>query len=512
MLANPAFWQHHLSVYFLGIDCSHGQTRVTALDLESASLKAEATSPHHYLTDRPEGHVEQDPSVWIQAIDSAVRACLEQLGADRSRIAGIGVTAFANGIVMLDAENRILRPAKVGDDVSAGRQSEEISRAFGGAPGMIELGSNRCRATDAAARILWVKQSEPQIYQQTESILMPHDFINYWLTGIKLTEPGEASTTGLFDVVNRSWRKEILEVIDSGLEAKLPPVRSSREPHGQLRAELAEAWGVSPRVLVSAGSGEAMCEALGSGAVKTGVTILKFGEDAQLSVVSEQPLVDSRTEVQGRCDAVDRWLPTVRIRNAMSAIDMVCRHYQIDFTAMEQHAATAPAGSAGLNFLPYFTGESTPHFPEASAVLHGLNFNNFTVAHICRAAMEGVALSIAYGLNRLRELGVETDLIRITGRGASSPLLRQMLADACDAPIVALKSGGSAALGAALQAAVTFIQQSGETLSYEELANYLVLTDGETLAQPQEAARAVYEHTMSQQQYLADSLQGSGFL
>lgn len=176
----------------------------------------------------------------------------------------------SQGLVVLDAGNRIVRPAKLEGDRSAERQCEELACAFGGAPGLIELTGNPLRMTSVAPRLLWLKQNEPYHFQRVVSCLSPHDFLNYWLGGVKRSEYGEASLSGLLEVRSRRWSRELSDYIDPSFGEWLPAVRSSREAVGVLRPERARDWGISESVLISAGGASEMMTALGAGAVVSG--------------------------------------------------------------------------------------------------------------------------------------------------------------------------------------------------------------------------------------------------
>lgn len=488
-------------MYFLGIDCSIDESQVIVLDLDSRRIIAEGSAAHSIVSNLADEVVEQHPSIWVRAIDQAIQSCLSQLESKRSKIAGIGVTAFSNGVVFLDRDNHILRPAKIPGDLSTAKETQDLSRAFGGGPGFAELGCNRPRPGDATAQMLWVKRYEAELFAKTHSVLMPHDFINYWLTGIKCTDPGEASTTGLFDVINRCWQQEILDFIDPSLLHRLPSVSCVEEPHGTIRPELASQWNLSLGTTVSAGSGETMCRALGSGAIQPGITIVRLEDQIQVSALSEVPILDPLMEAEARCDALNRWLTTLRITPGLSFLEQIGDHYEADLSELEELSSRAPVGAAGMHFI--FKPFATDH-PDFSATLHGLAAGNVRKENVCRAAMEAIVCRIAEGIHRLAELGIETKLIHVTGRGAESALLRQMIADFCNVNVVPLSRRGSASLGAALQAAATFIFQRGERLKPEELAHYVLKPDTALMAKPDSDRHTLYVQQLSRQKDLAE--------
>ncbi len=499
-------------MYVLGIDTGTQGTKTLVFDLEKAAVVAESSQSYSMIEGLPEGHREQDPADWIRAVDFTVKDCLKQLGDGVSSVAAIGVSGHQHGLVVLDAQNNIIRPAKLWCDTSTSEQCDEISRAFGGAPGLIELAGNPVLPGYTASKILWLKQNEPQNFQRVETVLLPHDFINYWLTGVKRMEPGDASGTGFFDVRKREWCREIIDFIDPSLHEMLPRIGSSLDVLGPLRPELAKAWGLGSHVLVSAGGGDNMMGALGTGNVKSGHVTVSLGTSGTVYGVHDKPLIDPQGEVAAFCDSSGQWLPLVCNMNATVVTDAVRKHYAWDLTRMETEAASSPMGAEGLMMLPYFQGERTPSLPEGSGVLHGLTLSNYTPANIMRAAMEGVSLGLGYGMLRLCELGFEPTSVRVTGGGAKSPLWRQMISDVFGLPVVGLKTDEGAALGAALQAAVSFFRHNGEDLSFEEIISYAVMPDTESQCEPDEAAHAFYQDLLARQQYLVETLHIPGFL
>lgn len=504
---------HRPHMYVLGIDTGTQCTKTLVFDLENASVIAESSQGYGMVEGLPDGHREQDPALWIKAVDATVRDCLKQIGAGKAaRVSAIGVSGQQHGLVVLDRENRIIRPAKLWCDTSTSEQCDEIARAFGGNPGLIELAGNPVLPGYTAPKILWLKQNEPQNFQRVVTALLPHDFINYWLTGVKRMEPGDVSGTGLFDVRKRRWCRELIDFIDEGLHHALPPVGSSNDMLGSIRPELADAWGLGQHVLVSAGGGDNMMSAIGTGNTGGGRVTVSLGTSGTVCAATEQPVIDPQGEVAAFCDSTDKWLPLVCTMNATVVTEAVRKQYGWDHGRMEREASSVPVGADGLSMLPYLQGERTPNLPDGCGILHGLTTGNFTPAHIARAATEGVSLSLGYGMLRLTELGVQPRQIRITGGGSNSALWRQMIADVTGVPVVALKNNQGAALGAALQAAVCFFRHSGEDLTYAELTAYAVQPDEASHCEPRQENHQIYQELLARQQYLVDTLHTPGFV
>jgi xylulokinase len=499
-------------MHFLGIEIGHAGTRAVVLDLESAAIRAEAWAPHDWIEGLPAGYREQNPAQWLDAVDLSVRKCLASLGSQKQDLAAIGVAGPQRGLVLLDPENRIIRPAKLAGDVSVKRQADEIARAFGGAPGLIELAGQAPGVESAAAECLWLKQHEPYHFQRAANFLTAQDFIAYWLTGERATEAGSASGTGLLDIRSREWSAELLDFIDPGLASKLPPILPAGQPRGRLRPTLAREWGLSESVLIGAGSASPMLAALAAGCVADGTVALELGSIGVLIGAGAAPVIDFRGEITPLCSATGSWLGLATTTNAAVAPEVLRRHYGWSPSQFEAMVASVAPGAEGLLLLPYFTGESIPRLPDGTGVLHGITPGNFTPAHMARAAAEGVALGLGYAMSRLRELGFEPPEIRLLGPGAASPVTRQLIADVFGAPVVPVASRQGAAVGAAMQAAVGFFHGCGESLGFEEIASYLVAGDAGSRCDPDPQNHELYQEMISRQQYLVDTLHPAGFL
>lgn len=499
-------------MYSLGIEIGDGGTRVVALDLETGQTAEEAWVKHSWIEGLPAGRHEQDPGQWMVAVDRAVRECLKPLGGGRAQVVAMGVAGPLRGLVVLDEGNRVVRPTKLAGDLSAQRQADDLARAFGGAPGLLELVGQVPGVESAAAECLWLKQHEPAHFQRAAYLLTVQDFITYWLTGERGTEAGSASATGLFDIRGRRWCEELLDFIDPRLAGLLPPVVASDAPRGVLRRELADGWGLSHDVTVGAGSAAPMLSALAAGCVAGGAVAVEMGVVGVVTGVGSEPVIDLMGEVTPLCDAAGGWLGLATTRSTAVVPEVLRRHYgwsEEEFELMGQEVAP---GADGLLWLPYFNGETLPRLPEASGVLHGITPENFTPAHMARAAAEGVALGLGYAVSRLRDLGFDPPEVRLCGAGAGSPLMRQLLADVFGVPVVPVTSGQGAAVGAAMQAAVAFFRKHREVHGLDEMARHVVVGDVAARCEPDAQRHALYQAMMARQQYLVDTLHPAGFL
>lgn len=499
-------------MFYLGIDSGTQSSKAIVLDLDSGAILASGHSAYDLIEGLPPGHLEQQPQTWVDAVRDCVRQCLDQLGTERSRIAGIGVSGQQHGLVALGADDQPVRPAKLWCDTSTQAQCEEIAHHFGGQPGVIALAGNAMLPGYTIPKLLWMKQREPEKFARTTSILLPHDYLNFWLTGVKRLEFGDASGMGILDVRTRTWCRELCDYIDPRVLSMLPPLGSSRAVHGRLRPELAAEWGLSTDVIVSAGGGDNMMGAIGTGNIKPGVITASFGTSGTLYGVADAPVVDGQGEVAAFCDSTDQWLPLVCTMNVTVVTEQVREMFGWDLKQLEAAVASAPAGADGVTFLPYLNGERTPNLPNGSGVLHGLRTTNLTPAHLARAAVEGATLGLAYGLKRFRDLGMNPSEIRLTGGGSKSGVWRQIAADCFNAEVVTLSTSEGAALGAAIQAAHARANEKTETTSYDELCARLVRLDEATRCKPDPAKASLYAAQLERQMELTGRLNQTGWL
>jgi xylulokinase len=494
---------------FLGIDCGTQSTKTIALDAESGEVLASASHPHGFIEGLSPGHMEQNPSDWTTAADATIRAVLAKLGTRRSDVRGIGVSGQQHGLVVLDSDDTVIRPAKLWCDTSTSTQCQSITAHFGGPHAVIDQVGNAMLPGYTAPKILWLRENEPEHWARVRSVLLPHDFLNFWLTGRKSMEFGDASGTALLDVRKRNWSETMINHIAPELLDYLPAVGSSLNPAGTLSATHQAAWGLEANVVVSAGGGDNMMGAIGTGNTVQGTVTASLGTSGTLFACANQPVIDPQGEVAGFCDSTDHWLPLICTMNVTLVTELTRNLFGWDHQANDAAVQSVSAGTDGLLLLPYLVGERTPNLPKGCGILHGLSTHNFTPAHFARAAMEGVTLGLGYGLSRLRDLGVEPTEIRLTGGGSNSAAWRKVAANVFQVPVVCLQTGEGAALGAAIQAAWT---QSGSSNSVHDFAARFVQTDPATRVEPDPNLAEVHEQQMERAARLRRTLGGDELL
>ena len=489
---------------FIGIDCGTQGTKGIVFDRDVGVTIATARAPHKMIEGLPVGHSEQHPADWIRALDQVLSALLAKV--DRSQVQAIGISGQQHGFVPVDAKGHVIRPAKLWNATSPTEECEILTRKLGGEKAVIRKTGIRFLPGFTAPKILWLKRHEKTNFAKLAQVLLPHDYLNWYLTGNYTMECGDASGTALLDVRRRVWSGEAVRAIDSRLGNSLPPLIAAHEPAGRIRPETARRFGLPPDVLVSAGGGDNMMGAIGTGNVEPGIVSASFGTSGTIYAFSRNPVVDPAGEIAAFCDSTGCWLPLLCTMNVTTATEMMRGLLNQDLRQYDESVRTTPPGADGLVLLPYFEGERTPSVPDGTGTLFGLNKRTFTPGHFLRAAMEGATLGMNYGLQRLRTLGIRPKEIRVTGGGMKSPVWRQITADVFGVPVVAMKEDEGAALGAALQAAWCADHAAGLKTRLSELTRRFVAVDEASRCLPAPKTHATYKKLQAVQDKLSTTL------
>ncbi|HEX9187297.1 MAG TPA: xylulokinase [Vicinamibacteria bacterium] len=438
--------------YFLGIDVSTTGAKALLID-EKGRVAASATTPLTLQTPRPLWS-EQDPAEWWAGASASVRQALADAGATGADVAAVGLTGQMHGLVLLDARREVLRPAILWNDQRTGSECEEIERRVGRKELIREVG-NVALTGFTAPKILWVRNHEPQVYAKARLVLLPKDYVRLRLTGEAAMDKADGAGTILFELAARTWSKTVLERLEIPAEW-LPPTFEGPEVTGTVTAEAAAATGLRAGTPVVAGGGDQAAGAVGAGAVRPGVVSLTLGTSGVVFATTDAPLVEPEGRLHAFCHAVPgRWHFMGVTLSAAGSLQwyhdtLAPRESFADIVA---EAAGAPAGSEGLLFLPYLSGERTPYpDPHARGAFVGLTLRSAR-AHLTRAVLEGVAFSMkdCFGLLQGAGLGSVSE-VRIAGGGAKGALWRKIVASALGLPMVTVNSTEGAAYGAALLA------------------------------------------------------------
>lgn len=402
---------------------------------------------------------EQNPADWWRGARAALRDVLRAAGVDGSRVAGLGLTGQMHGATFLDSRAEVIRPALLWNDQRTAAECAEIS-ALVGAERLIEIAGNPALTGFQAPKILWLRNHEPDAYARLARVLLPKDYIRLKLTGSAATDASDAAGTLLLDLRTRDWSDEILKTLAIPREW-LPRVVEGPEITGGLLPAVAAELGLPVGLPVIAGGGDNAAAAVGTGVVRGGVVSSSIGTSGVLFAHSDRIALDPRGRLHTFCHAVPGQYHLMAVtlsaggslqwfRNTLRGLGLA----NLSYDDLATLASGAPVGAEGLLFLPYLSGERTPHLdPLARGAFVGLTTRH-TAAHLARAVMEGVVYSLRDGLEIMRGLGLSIREIRATGGGGKSTLWRQLQADIYGAPVATLSAEEGPAYGAALLAGV----------------------------------------------------------
>jgi len=439
---------------FLGIDVSTTGAKALLID-EKGKVAASATTPLTLQTPKPLWS-EQDPHEWWKGTSASIRKALADAGATGADVAAVGLTGQMHGLVLLDGQKNVLRPAILWNDQRTGAECEEIHRRVGRRELIREAG-NLALTGFTAPKILWVRNHEGEVYRKAKLVLLPKDYVRLRLTGVAAMDKADGSGTLLFDLKARAWSRLVLDRLEIPAEW-LPPTFEGPEVTGQVTAAAAAETGLAAGTPVMAGGGDQSAGAVGAGAVRPGVVSLTLGTSGVVFATTDAPLVEPEGRLHAFCHAVPgKWHFMGVTLSAAGSLQWY--HDTLtpseSFSAIVAEAEQAPAGSEGLLFTPYLSGERTPYpDPLARGSFVGLTLRHQR-AHLTRAVLEGVAFSMkdCFALLQGAGLGAVRE-VRIAGGGAKGPLWRKIVASVLGLPMVTVNSTEGAAYGAALLGAV----------------------------------------------------------
>jgi xylulokinase len=440
--------------HVLGVDVSTTATKAILVD-EAGEVAGVGAAEYDYAVPRPLWS-EQDPQLWWDGAQVAIRGALTNAGVAGSDVAAVGLAGQMHGAVLLDEDDRPLRPAILWNDQRTAAECDEIRERVGAAR-LIDLTGNDALTGFTAPKLLWVRHNEPDVWRRTAHIGLPKDFVRHRLTGDHAVDRADGAGTLLFDLRARNWSAEVLSALEIDPD-RLPRSVEGPEVTGAVSPAAASATGLAAGTPVVGGGGDQAANGVGVGAVEAGIVALSLGTSGVVFAATDRPLVEPEGRVHAFCHAVpDRW----HLMSVMLSAAGSLRWFRDalapgePYEALDAEAETVPPGSDGLVFLPYLSGERSPHpDPRARGAFVGL-----TVAHdrrhLGRAVLEGVAFGLRDGLDQIVSTGVPAPRqVRASGGGIASPVWRQILADVLDAEIATVSTTEGAAFGAAMLAAV----------------------------------------------------------
>lgn len=446
-----------MPAYLLGLDIGTTGARALLCD-ENGQVLAVATAEYPLSTPQPLWS-EQNPEDWWRGACEALRTVVAQAGVAPAQIAGLGLTGQMHGSVFLDEQDRVIRPALLWNDQRTAAECAEITQRVG-AERLIAIAGNPALTGFQAPKILWLRNHEPEHYARLAQVLLPKDYIRRKLTGVSATDAADAAGTLLLDLRRRDWSDDLLAALDIP-RAWLPRVFEGPDVTGGILPEIAADLGLPAELPVIAGGGDNAAAAVGAGIVQPGIISSSIGTSGVLFAHSDEIALDPQGRLHTFCHSVPgryhlmavtlaaggsfRWF-----RDTLRAVT----GQSLSYDELTTLAAAVPPGAEGLIFLPYLSGERTPHLdPLARGAFIGLTTRH-TPAHMARAVMEGVVFSLRDGLEIMRSLGIAPDQIRATGGGGKSPLWRRLQADIYATDVATLAAEEGPAYGAALLAGV----------------------------------------------------------
>ena len=416
--------------------------------LKIKAIVAEASCKHEIIS-RDDGTKEQQVEWWI----AALKTCLSQIDGDlKTTVIAIGVSGQQHGFVPLDKYGNVLYNVKLWCDTSTVSECSQITEAFGGEKKLLSEVGNLILPGYTAPKVLWLKNKKPEIYKKLFTILLPHDYLNFYLTGNRVMEYGDASGTGFLNIRTRQWSQKVLKAIDPdrNLLSTLPNLINSEQPAGTLKSDIAVELGLNSGIPVSSGGGDNMMGAIGTGTVAPGALSMSLGTSGTLYGYSEEPIIDK--SLAAFCSSTNGWLPLLCTMNCTVSLELTKALFAIDYVELENLVSNTPVGSNGLITLPFYNGERAPNLPNGKGCIMGMDMNNMQKNNILRSSMEAAVMGMRFGLDAFKKVGFKPAEVRLTGGGSKSHTWRQIVADVLNLPVVIPKIQEAAALGAALQA------------------------------------------------------------
>ena len=470
--------------YYLGIDIGTSGTKALIMDARGRVL-ATATGPHTVSSPLPSWS-QQEPRQWWSATVHAVRTAISAAKIDGRKIVAVGMTGQMHGLVCLDDAGKPLRPAIIWNDQRSADQARQIESKVGGPAKLIGMVGTPAMTSFTLTKLLWVRQNEPEIYEKTRRILLPKDYVRFRLTGEYAGDVSDMSGTLMLDQRKRDWSDEMLGLFDIDRKI-LPPVHESHEIVGRLTRASGGRLGLVEGTPVVAGAGDQPAGAVGCGVVRDGLVSAAMGTSGVVLTHSKKYITDPSGGVQTFCSAVaGEYCLFGCILSAGGSVKWLAETFGESYKSLDRQAARAPAGSGGVFFLPYLTGERTPHCdPLARGGWIGITART-TRSQVFRSAMEGATFAMNDALTILRARGVRPRQVRLSGGGAKSALWRQMQADIYGSTCVTLRTEEGPAYGAAVLASVG----AGEYSSVKQACTAIVKTS--RTIKPLRAAKLVY--------------------
>ncbi|MGD1823570.1 MAG: xylulokinase [Pleomorphochaeta sp.] len=457
-------------MYFLGIDCGTQGSKAVILDGKANTIIGKGYFKHDLII-KENGVREQKAQWWIEAIENAIFEAINSSNIDPKKIKSIGVSGQQHGLVPLDKDGNVIRTVKLWNDTSTKEENDFIVNSLGGMDEVWNTIGGTLPIGYTASKVKYLIDKEPDVYRKTSHILLPHDYINYYLTGNYYTDPSEVSGTGYYDIKNHMYSQKMLNIIDpSGLlKAKLPKVINWETPVGKLRKSLALKFNMSENVIVSAGGGDNTMGAIGTGSIIPGYCTISLGTSGTCCFASKKKNEDIHKLIQIYDLLNEKYLCTSCILGATSSTTKIQELFSLSIKEFDQLMEEAPIGANGLLSLPFYDGERIPPIPSGEGLIKNISASNLSKGNIIRASAESIIFILKNGYDHMIKSFEAPSEFIITGGGSNSSPWRQILADIFDKKIYCLKENEGGALGAAIQACYLYKYLNEENINLFEI-------------------------------------------
>jgi len=471
-----------------GIDMGTQSMKVILYNWETKEIVAKTQEPVDLIA-KNDGTREQKAEWYDEALTKCFAGFTEE---QRKSIQAVGVSGHQHGFVPLDKDGKALYNVKLWNDTSTVEECNILTEAAGGNDAVISEVCNLMLPGFTAPKILWLKRHKPEAFAQLRYIMLPHDYLNFLLTGNYVAECGDASGTALFNGIRRQWSEKICNLVDPGLIKLLPDLIESEKPAGKISREAAARFGLPGDIPVSSGGGDNMMGAIGTGTVRDGFLTMSLGTSGTLYGYSDSPVSDPEKGLSGFSSSTGGYLPLLCTMNCTVATEETRKLFGLGVKEFDECASKAPIGSEGVVFLPFFNGERTPNLPNGRASINGLDAANSSRENIARAAMESAIFGMRIGLEAFQALGFRAKEIRLIGGGAKSKIWRSIAANVMDLPVKLPASDEAAAIGGAVQALWCLMNLEGNKISIGELTDEHITINEDQCINPDPASVAAY--------------------
>lgn len=487
---------------FAGLDVSTQGQKIVIIDLEkrsviySDSINYDVDLPKYntlngVLKDTDFGVSESNPNMWIDSLHLLFERLKTSSDIIQS-IKSISVAGQQHGLVAIDKDGNLAKStSKLWNDFSTAEECEILTNEIGGSEQMITEVANSQRTGYTASKIFHMYRNERELYDNTEHFLLVHNYINWYLTGGKIAmEEGDASGTGIWDPVTKTWSENLMNIISDDLVSKLPIVSSATKSIGYICNTLANQYGFDLECKIDAGSGDNMYSALGTGNVEYGTVTISLGTSGTAFTTLDQPFVDKDGEIACFCDSTGKYLPLLCISNMAGGYNTFLEENNLSHADFETLLTQTPPGNNGNIIIPWYSGERTPDIPEACPIYFGFKYEEMNIKSIARGLIEGHVLNLFAGFSKMP---VNPDIIHLTGGLSQSKSWCQMIADIFDCETVPVKGEG-AALGAAIHAAWVWKNENGLSCDLAQLVNPFIIFEEGLRCKPDKKNVKIYQN------------------